>query len=136
MAQIIGRKKELQVLQKALDSNKAEMISIIGRRRVGKTFLIDTFYADRIVYSVTGTQGGPLGEQLENFAFRMQGFSKSKIPVRTPASWMKAFILLIDYLETLDFSEKKVIFLDELPWLSTHKSGFLRGLSFFGTAGQ
>jgi AAA+ ATPase superfamily predicted ATPase len=131
MAQIIGRKKELQVLQKALDSNKAEMISVIGRRRVGKTFLIDTFYADRIVYSVTGTQGGPLGEQLENFAFRMQGFSKSKIPVRTPASWMKAFILLIDYLETLDFSEKKVIFLDELPWLSTHKSGFLRGLSFF-----
>lgn len=131
MTQIIGRKKELQVLQKALDSNKAEMISVIGRRRVGKTFLIDTFYAERIVYSVTGTQDGPLGEQLENFAFRMQGFSKSKIPVRTPASWMKAFILLIDYLETLDFSEKKVIFLDELPWLSTHKSGFLRGLSFF-----
>ncbi|MGK0366604.1 MAG: AAA+ ATPase superfamily predicted ATPase, partial [Saprospiraceae bacterium] len=82
MTQVIGRERELQVLQKALDSNKAEMVSVIGRRRVGKTFLVDTFYADRIVYSVTGTQDAPLGEQLENFAYNIQRFSKSKIPVR------------------------------------------------------
>jgi hypothetical protein len=38
---------------------------------------------------------------------------------------------LIDYLESLNTNVKKVIFLDELPWLATHKSGFLRALGMF-----
>ncbi len=131
MQKITGRKAELKILQKALDSDKAEMISVIGRRRVGKTFLIDTFFAERVVFSVTGIQNAPIKEQLTNFAFEMQRYTKSAIPLKVPKDWMEAFILLINYLESLDLSEKKTVFLDELPWLSTHKSGFLRGLSFF-----
>ena len=48
-----------------------------------------------------------------------------------PNNWLDAFFLLIDFLEQKDQSQKQVVFLDELPWLATHRSGFLKGLSYF-----
>jgi len=42
--EIIGRTAEKKVLQEAIISNKAELISVVGRRRVGKTYLIETFF--------------------------------------------------------------------------------------------
>jgi len=127
----IGREKEREILQEALDSREAEMVAVIGRRRVGKTFLIKEFYKDRLVFDVTGVQDAPMDEQLETFAYRIQKLSKSRLPVAVPDKWLQAFMLLIDYLEGFDFEEKKVVFFDELSWLSTHKSGFLRALGFF-----
>ena len=51
--EFIGRKKEKEVLQKALESGEAEMISVIGRRRIGKTHLIKTVYKEHIVFEMT-----------------------------------------------------------------------------------
>lgn len=128
---LIGRRVEKEILQEALHSAEAEMIAVVGRRRVGKTFLIEHEYANDLVFHVTGLQNGPLKEQLENFTYEINKFAASKIKLPTPPSWLKAFMLLIEYLETLDFSKKKVVFFDELSWMSTHKSGFLRALGFF-----
>jgi AAA+ ATPase superfamily predicted ATPase len=127
----IGREKEKSILKDALTSYEAEMVAVIGRRRVGKTFLIKHTYAERLVFSVTGLQNAPIKEQLENFAYQIKEASGSSLPLKTPENWLQAFILLIDYLKTLDFSERKVVFLDELSWMSTHRSGFLRALGFF-----
>lgn len=128
---LIGRKQEQQILQEALVSNEPEMIAIIGRRRVGKTFLVKETYRRQLVFEITGLQDAPIKEQLENFTFQIGQWSTSKFPIATPSNWLKAFMLLIDYLETYDYKEKKVVFLDELSWLATHKSGFLRALGFF-----
>jgi len=128
---LIGRKKERQILLDALASPEPEMVAVIGRRRVGKTFLIKKTYKQQLVFEVTGLQNAPLAEQLENFTFKIEQWSQSSLPVATPKSWLKAFMLLIKYLEKLDYTEKKVVFLDELSWLATHKSGFLRALGFF-----
>lgn len=38
---LIGRIQEIDILQKALQSNEVEMVSVIGRRRIGKTFLFN-----------------------------------------------------------------------------------------------
>ncbi len=126
-----GRKKEIEILQKALSSPEAEMISVIGRRRIGKTFLIKHVYKEQLVYELTGTRNAPLKEQLQNFMFSLQMASENMIIGKAPENWMEAFFLLINYLKQLPNDKKKVVFLDELPWLSTHRSGFLRGLSFF-----
>lgn len=48
-SEIIGRKKELAVLHEALDSKEAEMVAVLGRRRVGKTFLVTTAVDDLFV---------------------------------------------------------------------------------------
>jgi hypothetical protein len=127
----IGREQEQEILQKGLASYEAEMIAIIGRRRIGKTYLIKEAYRENIAFEITGLQNAPLSEQLDNFTYWLQKMSNSKISLPTPKNWLKAFMMLIDYLETLDFSTKKVVFFDELSWMATHKSGFLRALGFF-----
>ncbi|MEM6698424.1 MAG: ATP-binding protein [Bacteroidota bacterium] len=128
----VGRKQEIAVLQKALQSNESEMISVIGRRRIGKTFLVKNVYKENIVFELTGTRNAPLKEQLQNFLFSLQlANGQNTILGKPPSNWMEAFFMLINYLNALPKNKKHVIFLDELPWLSTHRSGFLRGLSFF-----
>ena len=119
------------ILREALESNKAEMVSVIGRRRVGKTYLIKTVYQGRIDFEVTGLQNAPRDEQLQNFAYQLTRFSQSVVPLKTPSNWLEAFMFLINYLEKKEKREKMVVFMDELSWMATHKSGFLRGLSFF-----
>lgn len=133
MEQLIGRTAEIEILNKALNSNTAEMISVIGRRRVGKTFLIKTVYKNYLAFSITGVQNTPLNEQLSNFIYLLQDLTGSKIPYKTPNNWMEAFQLLIDFLKKKaeQTNKKTVVFFDELPWLASQRSGFLRGLSFF-----
>ncbi len=127
----IGRKKEEEILLKALVSDEAEMISVIGRRRVGKTFLIKSVYQNRINFEITGIQNAPKNEQLRNFANSLKAVAPLALLAKPPADWLEAFFLLINYLKQKEQAEKLVVFFDELPWLATHKSGFLRGLSYF-----
>ena len=129
--QLTGRKEEQQILKRALQSEEAEFISVIGRRRVGKTFLVRTVYADRIVFELSGLQGVSGKEQLRNFAQQLKKASNSKLSVQPPKDWLDAFFLLTEFLDHTDQKKKMVVFFDEVPWMATHKSGFLKGLSYF-----
>ncbi|HFA48512.1 MAG TPA: ATP-binding protein [Bacteroidetes bacterium] len=128
---LIGRKEEQLILQKALDSKEAEMISIIGRRRVGKTYLVGMVYKEKIAFEISGIQNATGREQLRNFANQLKKFSGSAITIPPPKDWLDAFFLLEEFLEEVDLEEKPVIFFDEVPWMATLKSGFLKGLGHF-----
>ena len=129
--QLVGRKQEIEVLQKALQSGEAEMVSVIGRRRVGKTFLIKTAYKDRIVFELTGAKDADMEQQLKNFANAIWIASNYTLTIKPPKDWIEAFFTLINYLRQLPQDRKYVVFLDELPWLSTSKGDFITGLSIF-----
>lgn len=118
-------------MQKALHSRDPEMVALIGRRRVGKTFLVHTVYENRIDFEISGIQEATLREQLENFANRLNAHAKPILPFRRPSNWSEAFQMLITYLEGLQKQEKLVIFFDELPWLATRKSNFLKWFGYF-----
>lgn len=128
---LIGRSKEQEVLLKALHSHKPEMVAVIGRRRVGKTFLIQKTYANNMAFQISGIQDGTLKEQLKNFTYLLKQTFGAVVPLEKPTSWLDAFQQLITCLETKLGSEKLVVFFDELPWLATRRSDFLKGLSFF-----
>ena len=130
--ELIGREKEQDALLKALQSSEAEMVAVIGRRRVGKTFLVRSVYAQQIRFEVTGLQNSTLKAQLNNFYLHLKDSFGESAPTQKPTDWLEAFYQLTDCLnKTVNFNEKFVVFLDELPWLATRKSGFLDGLSFF-----
>lgn len=129
--QLIGRIKELEILEKAKSSKKAEMVAVIGRRRVGKTFLIRSFFKNKFDFEITGIQNALQAEQLKNFKLALDKAGKNTLPVQQPKDWLDAFVLLIKHLESLPKSRKKVVFFDELPWLATNRSGFLRALGYF-----
>lgn len=127
----VGREKEKKILLNALHSDSPEMVSLVGRRRVGKTFLVQSVYKKHIAFQITGIQNAPKSEQLQNFAIQLSKQSKSLLPVEVPKNWLSAFYLLSEFLETKIKSKKVVVFLDELPWMATQKSGFLRALGWF-----
>lgn len=129
--ELIGRKDETQVLKEALSSPDAEMVSVIGRRRVGKTFLIKSTYEDQIDFELTGIRKATNDEQLQNFSLHLTHLSKAFIPLKEPKNWLEAFFMLTQFLEERASDKKQVVFLDELPWLAKPKSGFLKGLSYF-----
>ena len=129
--ELIGRENELSVLKNLLTTDEAELVSIIGRRRVGKTFLVQSVYSERMAFEITGIQHAKNSEQLENFVVALSLQSRSPLPLQKPKTWLEAFHLLILYLENVIEGEKKVVFFDELPWLDTHRSGFLNAFGFF-----
>ncbi len=128
---LIGRKEEQRILKKALESPKAEMVAVIGRRRVGKTFLINAVYEDHIVFQQTGVRNASTEQQLRTFTNKLAVFSGANIA--QPKDWLDAFFELRKQLASLlKKSDKKlVLFFDELSWLETPNSGFLDFLGHF-----
>ena len=129
MKDFIGRKAELKELGRYLKSGQSEFIAVYGRRRVGKTCLIRTAAQDRFSFFVTGIYGASKSEQLTNFAIAMQKYSGSG-QLSVPKNWILAFFELSKYMETLP-EGIKIIFIDELPWMDTAKSGFVPALENF-----
>ena len=127
---MIGRHAERQVLQGLLDTPNAEFLAVTGRRRVGKTYLIDTYYGAHFCFSMTGIQDQGSREQLVNFGVRLAQYDGSNEP-RIPKTWQWAFVRLRQYLETLEPSVKRVIFLDELPWIAASDRSFVQMLAHF-----
>ena len=128
---LIGRKDEQVILQEALQSNRAEMVTVFGRRRVGKTFLIKQTYQKHIAFELTGLQSSNQEEQLQNFSHQLQTFSQSLVPLKTPTNWLDAFFMLAKFLDQQPNDKKRVVFFDEIPWLAGNKSGFITGLGWF-----
>lgn len=127
---MIGRNTEIAILEKAYLSTKPELLAVIGRRRVGKTYLIRSFFRHKIDFELVGLKDGKKEQQLRNFAFSIRDAQKKQQTVQPPKDWLDAFYLLKEYLESLD-KDKKIVFIDELPWLATAKSDFLTGFSYF-----
>ena len=127
---VIGRIDEKKLFKEVLHSSKSEFVVVYGRRRVGKTFLIKNVLGKQINFEMTGIQNGDLKDQLQNFKNKLVEFSGQE-NIQKPKSWMEAFSLLKKYFSKHNEKKKKVIFLDELPWIDTHKSKFLGMLGHF-----
>lgn len=127
---MIGRKEETKRIEQLLNSNDSQFLAVTGRRRVGKTFLIDTLLGKHFCFSMTGIQNGNTETQLVNFSVKLAEHEGTGSPEQIP-NWQVAFLKLKLYLQKLDKDKKQVIFLDELPWISTARSGFVQMLAHF-----
>ena len=121
---IAGRLKEQQLMQQLLSGDQSEFLTVYGRRRVGKTFLIRNIYQKEIVFQMTGIPGVDTRQQLSNFFTALQSADTENSYEIMPADWFKAFEMLRIFLEK-KVGKKKVVFFDELPWIDTLHSNFL-----------
>ncbi len=127
---MVGRHDHIREMRSLLNSSQAEFLVVTGRRRVGKTYLIDNVYEDNLAFQMTGIQNGNLSTQLLNFSQKLAEYSGAPY-VSPAANWQEAFIQLKQYLQTLNKNKSHVIFMDELPWIYTIRSGFLQLLAHF-----
>ena len=124
---MIGREQETKLLKEYLNSNKSEFIAVYGRRRVGKTFFIRKVIGEKACFSLTGMENASMKDQLTNFFFTL----RRVFPKATqPKSWIEAFDELETFLEHRP-KGKKIIVIDELPWLDTVRSKFISALELF-----
>ena len=128
---MIGRIAEKREMKRLLDSPESELLAVYGRRRVGKTYMIRQVYKKQMVFSFSGLYEGTLEEHMEQFAIALTQYSSSNLPVKTPGSWIEAFDLLYTLVTSTPTKEKKVIFLDEVPWMATPRSRFLTAFEGF-----
>ena len=139
---LIGREKEIEKLNELYEGGSSELVALYGRRRVGKTFLINEVFSGKITfhhaglspiddrYSSSAARKSRMRDQLKHFyrSLTQQGMKKSKIP----ESWLDAFYMLEDYLQAMDDGQtRQLVFFDEIQWLDTPRSGFMTGFEAF-----
>lgn len=128
---LIGRKKEIQELQQAYDSDESKFVAIFGRRRIGKTYLVREVFQDNFAFTYSGMAQVSTKEQLKRFYLTLKSFGFKGGAY--PNNWIEAFYMLEQYLEGLP-KGKKVVFLDELPWMDGPKSSFIPAFENFWNA--
>ena len=126
---IVGRNKEIELLQRIVESGDPEFVAIYGRRRVGKTFLIKQFFGNKFTFYFSGSENSTMKTQLENFKIALQNHFNTTIP--TLENWTIAFEMLRKEISRSRKKGRKVIFIDEMPWLATMGSNFIQAFEYW-----
>ena len=137
MQDIIGRKIERKDLDRLYESGRPEFVAVYGRRRVGKTFLIREHFSGRFSFYHTavspadfkGRKAELKREQLRAFCSSIQQYGGEWDVM--PSDWFEAFASLRSLLEQQGGKSRKLVFIDELPWMDAGQSGFISALERF-----
>ena len=124
---MIGREKERQDLIRLSKSEESEFVAIYGRRRIGKTFLVKETFKNNFAFLHSGVANVDKSLQIKNFYLSLQQFG---FKGKKPKDWFEAFDCLQQLLNSKR-QKKKIIFIDEMPWLDTPKSNFVAALEHF-----
>lgn len=109
-----GREDEIRLLREPNFRPHAQLIVVYGRRRVGKTALIEEAYKKEVLWKFEGLEGGSVKIQLQQFVEQLSEYSGDMdLKQRRVEDWREGFSLLFEKLKT----KKAVVFLDEFQWL-------------------
>ena len=125
---MVGRTGEIQELERLYDSDESEFVAVYGRRRVGKTYLVRETFDGRFTFLHTGLPRGRTHVQLAHFhkSLLQAGIGACQ----GPKDWFSAFDRLKEVIVASD-QVRKIVFIDEMPWMDTPKSDFLMALEAF-----
>ncbi len=135
MSNIIGRKQQIEELMRLFRKKQSQLVAIYGRRRVGKTYLVRELFKEHLAFYHTGVSpleledGNLLEAQLEAFHSCLIQYGAKTIS--RPKNWMEAFERLRELLEKQDKNKRLVVFIDEMPWMDTPRSGFVTAFEHF-----
>ncbi|MBR4654757.1 MAG: ATP-binding protein [Kiritimatiellae bacterium] len=125
---MVGRDEEIEELRAIAAGDRSSLVVVYGRRRIGKTFLIREAFNYSFAFSHTGMEKGMLSEQLHQFRESLVDHGWADCPV--PKTWIEAFSLLKKFLAGRG-DGRKIVFIDELPWMDTPRSSFLCAFEHF-----
>ncbi len=117
----VGREDKLTALNNLLEKRTASLVVIKGRRRVGKSRLVEEFARGKTFYTFTGlvpTNKTTAQDQRDEFAAQLnqQGFPKISMD-----DWSNLFWFLADKVK----KGRVIIIFDEISWMGAKDSTFL-----------
>jgi uncharacterized protein len=130
---MIGRSEEQKILLQTIKEKESAFIAVTGRRRVGKTYLIEQTYTANMILQLSGYKDFTNAQHVKLFTIAIKQAFPNIVLNEKNNTWLNLFTNLIQCLESeLKINTpKRVLFFDELPWLAKPKSGMLAALSFF-----
>jgi AAA+ ATPase superfamily predicted ATPase len=126
--ELIGRENEIRELREYYESGRPELLVIYGRRRVGKTYLIKEYFGNDFAFYFTGTVNTPNAVHLSDFDEACALYGGATEPASK--NWRDAFGKLRRLLSSQP-GGRKVVFIDEMPWLDAPRSDFLSAFDYF-----
>lgn len=130
MERLIARKHEIRELERLYQSSTPEFVVVYGRRRIGKTYLVNQLFEDRFAFTYVGSRKESSKVQLDRFARQlMQYGGLKKKPLLN--NWDDAFDELRNLLDNIPNKGRKVVFFDEMPWIDTPRGRFVGALEYF-----
>ncbi len=127
---LYGRKEEIRRLKEKYRKNQATLIVLYGRRRVGKTALVEFSFQNEVLWKFEGLEGASSQSQLKNFHHQLCSYTQTKANQKKLPSedwtknWNDAFKALA---EALKKQKRKpvIVFFDEFQWLASMRSPFV-----------
>lgn len=122
-----GRQREVSTLQSVDIKDKSRLSVIYGRRRVGKTFLVENAFSKRNVIKIEGLEGESTKAQKEQFIRQCRNFFPDRFRLVSATShWTQLLVLLSECLG----QEERVIFFDEFQWLANNRKQLVSALKY------
>jgi uncharacterized protein len=121
--EFVGRNQELAQLEQFLDSPQSQIAVIHGRRRVGKTLLVDRALQGRQALMFDGLEGAPKKEQIRHFMSRLQHFTGAH-QTQLPQSWEDALMRMYDLIR----EHPRPIVFDEFQWMAGYRRALVSEL--------
>ena len=106
----IGRQYELKQLENLYNTDKFQFPVIYGRRRVGKTALINKFIADKDAVYFTGVEANEK-QNLENFSSSIMAYLSEDVPAS-----FQSFQAALEYIFKLSETKRLILVIDEYPY--------------------
>ena len=128
----IGRKRELKKLREWLTEWNRPFLSVIyGRRRVGKTRLVNEAFKDSPFLSFEGLEGQSSTEQKKAFLLRLARQSGNQFYEKIEgASWIEILTLLSDFIKDKYGKKPVAILFDEFQWMASGRTKLVSALKF------
>jgi AAA+ ATPase superfamily predicted ATPase len=136
---LIGRVKEIELLNSLCEEKQSKLVVVHGRRRIGKTYLIDYMFqrhrTDCLFFKFTGSADQDSSVQKDYFIEAIYDWFKAE-PTKPVKKWHEAFIFLKrtinDEIQKRNHQGKVILFIDEVAWIDRHnKAGFLSAFGHF-----
>jgi AAA+ ATPase superfamily predicted ATPase len=117
-----GRKDEIRELQEVNWRKRAQLIVVYGRRRVGKTSLVEHAYQDQVIWKFEGLESESPKKQLQGFLGDLAIYAgKPELKNYQNLTWKEALTLLAKEIK----NKKLILFIDEFQWLANMKPSFV-----------
>ncbi len=123
----IGRETELERLHTIGSSKEAGIIIMYGRRRIGKTELLEQSFRTRGILKFEGIEGFDEQQQLANVMSQLSKYTEDNLLTKMAIdTWTEFFLLLAKYTKKGTWT----IYLEELQWLANYKSTLIAELKY------
>ncbi len=123
----VGRQYEHSLLQKIARIVRASIVVIYGRRRIGKTELIEQTYRNRNIIKFEGIEGKPEKDQMAYILLQLSEYAQDPLIAKVQCtSWLEVFQILARYVEKGCWT----LYFEEVQWLANYQDNFVSELKY------